>query len=246
MLFLPLWAVFFLATPDASACSCAQPAIRVTPRPGDIAPRNTHVWVEVPPELADAPLVLRGPGAGSADLRRYGSADVKIIELTPRAPLAARARYEVLLGTEIVGEIAIGDVVDDKPPTWDGLQTGDVSPGLVTGCGAGEPFIVLGLGKRNDDATPTAALRYGIWTGETGKALDYDKPPVTVVSAWGDRLSLGHESRCSPANLELPASLAIGVRVLDLAGNPGPPSEADITVSATKTAPPRSQTPEKK
>lgn len=223
------WAVFFSASEnDATACTCPLPAITVTPRPGQVAPRNTHVWVEVPPELADAAVTLRG--GGPVDLRRYGSGAERIIEVVPKAPLAAHAKVDVLLGNEVVGQIVIGDAADDTPPRWDGLVTGDVSQGLTTGCGAGEPFVAFGLGKRSDDATPTVGLRYAVWVVEAGKPVDYDKPPTTVVGASGDRLVLGHESRCLPANLDLPATLAVGVRVLDFAGNAGEPSEADVTV----------------
>lgn len=224
-LFISGWAVCFS---DAHACTCAQPAITVTPRPGQIAPRNTHVWVEVPPALADAPVTLRG--AGPVDLKRYGSGAERIIEVVPKAPLAAHAKVDVLLGNEVVGQIVVGDAADETPPRWDGLVSGDVSQGQTTGCGAGEPFVAFGLGKRADDATPTAGLRYAVWVVEAGKPVDYDKPPTTVVGASGDRLVLGHESRCLPANLDLPGTLAVGVRVLDFAGNAGDPSEADVTV----------------
>lgn len=223
------WAVFFSASEnDAAACTCPLPAITVTPRPGQIAPRNTHVWVEVPPELADAAVTLRG--GGPVELRRYGSGAERIIEVVPKAPLAEHAKVDVLLGNEVVGQIVVGDAADETPPRWDGLVTGDVSQGLTAGCGAGEPFVTFGLGKRSDDATPTAGLRYAVWVVEAGKPVDYDKPPTTVVGASGDRLVLGHESRCLPANLDLPSTLAVGVRVLDFAGNAGEPSEADVTV----------------
>jgi hypothetical protein len=248
----PVWAVSFsvwspwlgaAGERTAHACSCAQPALRVVPRPNDRAPRNTHVWVEVPPGLAEAAVTLRGVEVGPVDQRRYGSGGVRVIEIIPRRPLAARSRYQVLVAGELAGELVTGDQIDEAPPTWDGLQSGAVSAGVVAGCGAGEPFVTLGLGRRDDDTTPAPALRYAIWVGGAGKPIDYERPPTTVVSSWGDRLSLGHESRCSPPNLELPGTLAVGVRVVDLAGNASPPSEADINVSAATTAPPPSQSP---
>ena len=213
----------------------------MVPRPGDVAPRNTHIWIAVPPALAEVQASLRGPGAGPVEVIRYGSGEERIIELVPRAPLAGHTRYEVLLGSEVVGQLVTGDTMDQTPPTWDGLKSGEVSPGTDAGCGAGETIVVLGLGKRDDDATPTASLRYAIWIGAPGKELDYTQPPTTVVSATRDHLALGRESRCSPVNLDLQGAFAVGVRVLDLAGNAGTPSEADITLPAKATAPPRSQ-----
>jgi hypothetical protein len=186
------------------------------------------VWVEVPTTLAEAAVTLRG--GGPVDLRRYGSGEERIIEVVPRAPLAAHTRFDVLMGNEIVGVIVTGDSVDDTPPRWDGLVTGEVSVVPAAGCGTGEPVVVFGLGKRSDDGTATAALRFGIWVGDAGKPFDYAKPPTTVVSATGDKLVLGHDSRCLPSNLDLPATLAVGIRVIDFAGNAGDPSEADITV----------------
>jgi hypothetical protein len=136
--------------------------------------------------------------------------------------------------------------MDQMPPTWDGLQTGQVTPGNAAGCGSGETIVVLGLGKREDDGTPTGSLRYAIWIGAPGKDLDYSRPPTTVVSALRDHLALGRESRCNPSNFDLEGAFAVGVRVLDLAGNAGTPSEADISVPAKATLPPRSQTPAQK
>lgn len=252
VVFFPLSALFFgiavLASPGRAlaACACAQPAVIVVPRPGDVAPRNTHVWISLPPTLADVQASLKGPGAGAADLVRYGGGEERIIELVPRAALAGHARYEVLLGTEVVGQFVTGDALDQTPPTWDGLQSGQVSPGSDAACGAGETIVVLGLGKREDDATPAGALRYAVWIGAPGKDLDYNQPPTTVMTATRDHLALGRESRCNPSNLELQGAFAVGVRVLDLAGNAGQPSEADITVPARATAPPRSQSPPRK
>jgi hypothetical protein len=240
-------AAFYVGTrPALAACACAQPAIIVVPRPGDVAPRNSHIWISVPPALADVQASFRGPGAGPADTVRYGSGEERIIELVPRAPLAGHTRYEVLLGSEVVGQLVTGDTMDQTPPTWDGLKTGEVSPGTDSGCGAGETLVVLGLGKRDDDATPAASLRYAIWIGAQGKDIDYTQPPTTVVTANRDHLALGRESRCNPANLDLQGAFAVGVRVLDLAGNAGEPSEADIKLPAKSTSPPRGQIPPQK
>jgi hypothetical protein len=211
-----------------------------------VAPRNTHVWISLPLSLADVQATLKGPGAGPVDLRRYGAGEERIIEMVPRAPLAGHARYEVLLGSEVVGQFLTGDTMDQTPPTWDGLQSGQVAPGSDAGCGSGEMIVVLGLGKRDDDATPAAYLRYAVWIGAPGKELDYGQPPRTVISAARDHLALGRESRCNPSNFDLQGTFSVGVRVLDLAGNAGEPSEADITVPARATAPPRSQTPPQK
>jgi hypothetical protein len=246
-LVLGAWAVFHLARAgSAHACSCTHTGLAVYPRPGEIAPRNTHIWVEVPADLADASPTLRATGIGAvpADVRRLGASSLRTIELIPRTPLPAHVLVEVLLGSDVVGEVRVGEATDDKPPTWDGLESGEASAGRFEGCGAGQPFVELSLGKRGDDQTPARALRYAVWLGQPGQALPYGQPPALVVSAWGDRLSLGHESRCAAANLELPPAFAVGVRVMDLAGNLGPASEADIRVPrpATATTPPPTRT----
>src|SRR5262249_58881264 len=125
------------------------------------------------------------------------------------------------------GTFTTSDRVDEAAPEWEGLKSGEVSAGLFEGCGAGEPFVVLGLGKRSDDQTPPAALRYAVWVGQAGKPLDYDRAPSAVVTAWGDRLSLGPESRCAPADLQLAQGLAARVEGLDPPRAATAPSRAD-------------------
>ncbi len=239
-----------LAAPKiADACSCATlGTIRIVPGPRDGAPLNTRILLEVPPiediqskhvTPEDIQVTVRGPkGAIAIDVARWGDADLRWIQLTPKAALSAATRYSVHVSVagkdSLLGQIVTGDAADRTPPTFAGVTKAEVvtdkpNPGR---CTTGQAYVALTVGAAADDATPPQDLRYQVWLADDRGAVDYAKPPTATVAARGGELLLGHPSICSAASFVLPdrPSFKLGVKAIDLAGNASEPSLVDVSV----------------
>ncbi|HKA87574.1 MAG TPA: hypothetical protein VKE22_07905 [Haliangiales bacterium] len=232
----------------ADACSCATfGTIRLLPGPRDGAPLNVRFLLEVPPiedslkpmAPEDILVTLRGPkGAVAAEVARWGAAELRWIQLTPKAPLAPATRYSVHVSVggkdSLLGQVVTGDAADTTAPTFEGVTKAavvveGVSPGR---CTTGEAYVVLTIGAAKDDATPPQALRYRVWLADDQGAIDYDRPPTAIVAARGGELHLGRPSICTAKSFVLPdrPTFKLGVKAVDLAGNASAPSVVEVSV----------------
>jgi hypothetical protein len=246
----PLLLLAFLAAPKiADACSCATlGTIRMLPGPRDSAPTNTHILLEVPLtdflaarslKMEDLLVTLRGPkGAVPVEIARWGEADVRWIEIAPKAPLAAGTRYVVHISVggkdSVLGQLVTADAVDQTAPAFEGVTKATVvvekaDPGR---CTTGQAYVALSVGAVKDDATPPAALRFHVWRADDQGAVDYTQPPIATVAARGGELLLGHPSICSATTFVLPdrPRFKLAVKAVDLAGNASAPSLIDVSV----------------
>ena len=263
----------------ARACSCRMPTILVLPGPQDPAPTNTHVWIEVPwaalapdtrldaltftvRERRDkpAPAPKRGrrkpppppPAPVEVERRDLVGPAVGFVELAPKAPLAARKRFEVVMaragGKEaVVGELVTGADADAAAPTWGGVAKATYvhAPAVCCNCTTGNPYAVLALASAPAGSPPEPVV-YAVWTApEGGAKIDYQQPPAAWAQDSGGSLLVGDASTCTPANLAFPAAAAVkggklrlGVRPIDRAGNPGDPSEVVVDLRKPAKAKP--------
>jgi hypothetical protein len=232
------------------ACTCAMPAVQVTPSPTDTAPLNARIRVIVPvdPSVSTFELAVAGKKQPKkakkkkkkkvkkgrivevqrSDLR---SGALWFVELAPRELLESGTRYELSMvsaggAPAVIGEITTGQMPDQVPPAWTGVSKTELtkltaSPGS---CATGKPFAVFQHKPEKDAAV------YAVWVAEDGAAIDYGKPPRAWLRDWAGTLTLGPASICTPSNLELQASgkLRVGFKALDHAGNASAPSEVTL------------------
>lgn len=266
MRILLLLLLVLLASPrPAQACECARPAVEVTPRGGGV-PTNTRVRLAWPAELKLAPgrIVLR-PVQAKKDMKKkdkkdkadkvevvavettvvsYSSGDLRVVELSPKQPLAADTRYEVLAAADeqgkegVVGTFTTAAAADTTAPTWKGISKAVYvhAKAVCCDCSTGSPYAVLTIAEAADDTTAVDELRYAVWTADaaTGK-VDTTQPPAILVRGYGGSLSLGWPSGCTAANYvfpDKPVKLLLAVAAVDAAGNMTAPSE--IVVDMTK------------
>lgn len=227
----------------AHACSCGRPSVAVSPGAREAAPTNARVRVTYEASIAvDAQSVSVRPAGGAAlevDRIVLSSADARVVELVPRQPLAAKTRHEVVAAAPgggkpgVIGEFTTGDAADTTPPEWSGVTKAVFvkAKAVCCNCSTGDPYALLTVGE-----VPDAI--FGVWLPDANQQLDYSKPPLIYVSAWDDKLSLGHQSMCSAANFVFPAKTKqrLGIAPVDAAGNQGTPSEVvlDLAKPATK------------
>jgi hypothetical protein len=234
----------------ADACSCAAlGTVKVLPGTRDPAPTNTHLLLEVP--LAgyleehnikpdNLQVTLRGPkGTVPLDVRRWGDAGFRWVELVPKLNLAPNTRYTAQVSVDngkdsYLGQVTTGDGPDQTSPAFEGVSKGVLvkqwpHPG---GCATGRPFVVLTLGDVKDDTAPAAAIRFHVWLADDKGGIDYSRPPTATVAARGGEIWLGQPFLCTPETFVVPdrPSFKVGVKAVDLAGNMSEPSETVISV----------------
>ncbi|MBI4508315.1 MAG: hypothetical protein HY698_01680 [Deltaproteobacteria bacterium] len=231
------------------------PGFKVEPSALDMAPLNTRVRITFPREAKSDKVLIReklakgaprAPVVVKSERRDFQSADFRMAELVPDAPLAPLTRYEVLVlhsgGKETaIGEFSTGGEPDTTPPSWEGLvkATFFQLPATCCNCSTGSPYATLVTSKATDPESKSSALSYEIWASDENGQVDFSKPPLMILRDWSGHISLGHQSQCTPANFRFPekrTSLKIGVRVVDLAGNQGKPSEIEIDLAHPVTA----------
>jgi hypothetical protein len=264
-------ASLLLSPAPAEACSCSRPGVEVSPRndakhPAPLNPEiRVSVWIgEL--KLDEDSLVVQTAGKKpvvvEVERRASTSGSLRIVTLTPKAPLAPETRYEVRAAAPgggkpaTVGEFTTGKASDDKPPEWSGvgaasLQVQGKNPGM---CSTGDAWVKIELAGKgaSDDGTPADALVYGVWLDDAGAgkpavAGKDDKPPgppLTVVKAWGgSHIALGRASLCQADNFSLPKAgkgkneLKLKVAPIDLAGKVGKLAPVTVDLSARPAKP---------
>lgn len=241
-------AVTFGAPREAGALSCAQPRVTMTPAADVAAPLNTHVVITVPPHtevfdkpdgiaLVSATLRLRGK-TEPVPVQRIdlGAGAQRQIELAPVAPLRANAQYDVVLVRNdapakppvFAGSFRTGGDVDQVAPIWNGVERATSEPRTAGRWGATGPSASFRYVTASDEATPTAQLRFGFWLPDAQGNFDYSRPPVTWAPGFDGVTRLTAGELCGWATFKFPIVGRLGVRVADLAGNLGPPSEVRL------------------
>jgi hypothetical protein len=225
-----------LATTHASrACEVLAPDLVLPASPA--APLNAHLWiVGLPIELnSGASLSLvSSPGAPAApafDLRAWeGSV---LLEVVPRAPLAAGTRYELWASPRkapwepagrprhppvLLGTFRTGTDVDVTPPSAPVLVRAVRRPAFAS-CSAS-----LGIEVATPATDPQGgAVLYAVWFASADGRVAYEVPPDAIAPYAAETRSLELED---PAHALV--GLHLGVRALDLAGNLGPPAEVTV------------------
>lgn len=250
---------------DVAATTCPAVAYRVLPAPLRPAPRTTHVWLTAPLAWAGTSLTLRPAPVGVAapldialDRRDAPGPEETTIELAPRAPLAARTRYELRAAggaaspPRILSTFVTSEALDDAPPAWSAKlrirPAIAADPRVVQLVEPRAPTVVLDGDLAADAGSPADAILFGVWIAGPSVAIDYARPPTTylrqdqrarVVGPGGAvtlALALGAADACSPVNFAFPAaSTRLGVVALDLAGNRS--AAAEITLPALPSSP---------
>jgi hypothetical protein len=233
---------------DAEALSCAPPRVAVTPAGDVAAPLNTRVLITIPPRTGhfDKP---SGVAQVSASLRERGKSEMvpvarielgageqRQIELAPVKPLRPRTQYDVLLGRTdkpdqaptVAGSFRTGGEADRQAPIWNGVERATISPRTRGSWGWSGPYARLRYVTASDESTPTPMLRFGVWLPDASGKLDYTRPPVTWEDGSDGIATLTGGGPCGWATFGFPIVTRLGVRVADLAGNLGPPSEVRL------------------
>ncbi|MEJ7728463.1 MAG: hypothetical protein WKG00_04545 [Polyangiaceae bacterium] len=151
-------------------------------------------------------------------------------------PLRPRTQYERLLGSSdkpdqvptVAGTFRTGAEMDRHPPIWNGVQRGTLSPRTRGHWGPSGPDAVLRYVTASDEATPTPMLRFGVWLPDASGKLDYTRDPVTWETGSDGFFTLTGGGPCGWATFKFPIVTRLGVRVADLAGNLGEPSEVRL------------------
>jgi hypothetical protein len=258
---------------DVAATTCPAVVYRVLPAPLRPAPRTTHVWLTAPLAWAGISLTLRPATVGAAstpavprdvalalDRRDAPGPEETTIELAPRAPLAARTRYELWAAAggasppRILSTFVTSEALDDAPPAWSAKlrirPAIAADPRVVQLVEPRAPTVVLEGDLAADAGSPDDAILFGVWIAGASGAIDYARPPSTylrqdlrarLVGPGGAvtlALALGSGSgdACSPVNFAFPAaSTRVGVVALDLAGNRS--AAAELTLPALPSSP---------
>jgi hypothetical protein len=257
LVLLLLSAALISAPIRADACVGEARTPVVYPRASDIAATNTHVWIFLqddwsPPKGKimglDKVHVTIGAEKTEPVIRRdFGSGNIRVIELIPRAPLKPRTRYDVdlSLGDEHIWSqrFATGEAPDAAPPRWSGVSKVSVkstSARQAQFCNRcpepGRPWIEIELERPSDDTTPETEILYAVWLPDKQGHLDDSKPATTYLEPLPrGRLVLGINDDCGGA--AWPTQLATfkgpfkGIlRAVDLAGHSGSPVEIKVNL----------------
>lgn len=218
---------------DALSTTCSSGSFELALRiaPGDHA-------TGAAPQIVDASLTESTLGA------------IATVVMKPRTPLTARTRYEVVRTDKagkvpilVVGTFTTGDATDDRAPAWSGITRHRVSStepikGVVSIAEeCGENAIELEGMAAEDEGTPATALRYAVWIGDQGKAIDYTASPLAILEGKAWPKHGGGNALVVTVPLERDGKLAlpngkktakIGLRAIDLAGNASAPSEIAV------------------
>ena len=163
-------------------------------------------------------------------VRRFQSGAVTWLELTPKAALAPRTKYQVLApGGQRMGGVAgvftTGEAADSAPPVWKGTLAATYRKDVARGgmCATGEPYLKLQVGTTADPSVDAKAPMFAVWMVVGTKRPDTRKPPLILVEATADGNAwLGPASICGASDLTLPPGsgpITLGVAALDTAGN---------------------------
>jgi hypothetical protein len=222
---------------DAAACSCARPRVTHSPHDTD-APINSTVVVWVPSYVAKGNVVnlsLRKKTSDdtiAVDYKSMGAADMKVIEMTPRAKLDPNTEYEIVLtdkdASAPVGSFTTGTrKLKAATPPFLGVAKANYykDKPICCICNTADPYADIELSDTIGDKR-AKEVRLAIWMAGADGKIDYKKPPVTYEYG-AQRLWLGHPSTCAPANFTFPKTknLKFGLKLVDLAGNASAPSE---------------------
>jgi hypothetical protein len=256
-----------LGVAPAAACSCAndsppsvQPYGRDVARPRNARLRLTPIWHLPDKPIYDAwakkngfdgaswKLELRKKGGEivETEQRVVGEAELRTLEIWPKAPLEPRATYTLdpkgFAGKEkdhwrTHGEITTTDAPDTAPPAWSGAAVASYLPtGLPNNLGPGScsvstPVVEIHAPAK-DDATATDDLVLGVW-----RVAAPDATPVAIVPLHDGKAYLGNTSYCSEDDFHVSKTKdKLVLRVIDLAGNASDPRE--VTVDPSLPPPP--------
>lgn len=269
----------------ASQCLVDGIFVEVAPAAGSVVPRNARVRVRVtaaPVGRTPAGRVRLGGArwAGGADavtvslhdvtggrtdapalpasVATFGMEQERILELTPKEPLAAGRRYQIWIaggnpGARHVVSFTAGAALDESPPQWPGAVRATTQHALAPPPPAGSSIVVVQSSDERDRpwvvvetppakdpgklGTPAASLRYGVWLPDAAGRFDYARTPLTYVS-WKDGRLLAGRDAAYPVNslCDLPlfpppaagAAFRLGLRAVDAAGNQSAPSELTV------------------
>ncbi len=223
-------------TPPGEACVEIVPTLV---KPDGVAAPNTHVWIFGPAGALLAggsfALVPTADPARPVPVTARSWESSMVVELTPRAPLATGARYEVW---------GYPRRRDGKPQAPLLLQTFRVDGPADTTAPAA-PSLTLAeqhhpIGSCRDWVAihgtpapdPEGELLYAVWLAVDGR-VSYEAPPTAIVrwpapSSIEPRPVLG----VAPAFLGPPTSAwRAGVRSIDAAGNLSIPVEISVAVA---------------
>jgi hypothetical protein len=225
-----------LATTHASrACEVLAPDFVLPASPA--APLNVHLWfMGLPLELSSGASLslVSSPGAPPApavDMRVWEGS--MLLEIVPRAPLAARTRYELWASPHrapweastrpahppvLLGTFRTGGDVDVTPPSAPVLARVVRRPAF-TSCSAS-----LGIEIATPAADPQGgAVLYAVWFAGADGHVAYDAPPDAIAPYAAETRSLELQD---PAHALV--GLHVGVRAFDLAGHLSPPAELTV------------------
>ena len=227
----------FAALPAHAVCA-QMPPIHVWPHRGVPVPTNARVVVTAPATWrGDATFTLQTAPRRDQPVARvalkeqsWRSASVERFELTPLAALAPSTAYELRSSRdEVLGIFTTSILEDKRPPAWTGVTRGHLrreKKGAVP-LECGVSLIHLeGASEALDDQTTGDDIRYALWAGKSGSALDYASPPLT----WTARPRETRQFELNYDDFELPSErpLRVGIKAYDLAANASDPSEVTL------------------
>jgi hypothetical protein len=194
------------------------------------APRNAHLWyggIGLPFGATFALVAAPGsPPAPALDVRIW--AESMLLEIVPRAPLAANARYDLWASPHrarwekhagkplLLGTFRTGDNLETAPPPRPVVRRAVAHP--ATDCDA---WLRIEL-ELPADHSPDASL-HAVWFADAGGRIAYESPPAAIVSVTVETQSL---------DIQIPSrakvGLRAGVRALDVAGTLSAPAETTV------------------
>lgn len=237
----------------AEACTCRSPMVDVSPQGADV-PVNATVMIWVPERFSRSGkpkfairVFAAGRSLGDLDRRRVpftskvtGSGKTEVFELVPKAPLAPKTTYEVVVEqagkATVVQTFTTGTATATQAPAWKAQGIGRVryfQPEMWGGgsCMNGTPNLeVIWM---SEDPKPRE-LRVGIWLGAE---IDFSKPPTTYVAGLSTVQVLGDPTYCTSALLTIPneKKLKFGAKLFDAAGNAS--DSREYVLDTTKAVP---------
>ena len=192
-----------------------------------------------------------------------------LVELRPKQLLAPGA-YEVAATAgnveHLLGEFTVGRGIDRTAPRWvrppRAFFPNYASPllwgrslcdlrGIEGDCESLSLLLSVDETGARDDRTPTSSLRLALWLSAVPGPIDYSQPPTGYLFPGGyplappyfDLRRLWDEVPCEqlPPELRTPASVRLGVRAQDLAGNLSPVWETTWLPATARPEPTRRQ-----
>jgi hypothetical protein len=232
-------------THPAEACSCLGPQTLVLP--AGSAPTNTHVfvWWSAHGDRKHA-VELRVAGSKTAiavDTKEHLGGDYTVVEVIPRAALRGNIDYHVVdTGGRELARFKTTGGPNREPLQWHGVATAGAeryARGGGGSCISRRTYAKLVMAE--SDPPPPAGTRriYAVWVADKSGKLDYKKPPATYTVDDADDLVLGSGSICRPDNMRFPdvATIKLGIKIVDTAGNSSPPSEVTIDLANAHVIP---------